>query len=637
MWLCLLLSQAASSAVLELDGTPLTDKQFIAPYVSHYKGENPPNDARAASEVPDKDFVPVGTSSPMRPLATEWFRFSIHNASSSPRSLVLDFDQALYSRLEWYAASPSSAKYVLTGQDYAFASRDIDYDFYAFRIDIPPGETTTVNFVISTPYASMFIPYIIDSESFITEVSFFSRVMGAIIGMLYAAMFFMLIFLIAQSRSALAYAMFWFSFTCVLSVLYINGAIQRMFPDTTYPWRDVAYVLIHGFQAISFAAVLQFFYVDKLQSRWISRLLLTLAGIELMILLSLPVVNIANSIVAMLSVNTLLIMAAMGISILALWRRLKGAYIFSMGVLLFMLASILSVLGSLGWLPISPLIRYGYEWGLTLQVDCILIAVVLHMATVQREKMVAETEVIKLNADIQARSQFVDRITHDIKSPLSAVIGAADLLRVKDDPQEKEQFLGIIQRSSHAVLALIDDILGYSRMQAGQLTLNKDTFSISQLMTDTEHSINAGKQNDKLLYELSVSRDVPLLVEGDKFRLSQLLMNLLTNAIKFTDEGRVKLTVDVADQNAQQVRVRFVIEDTGIGMSEDFLQTAFDPYTREENGPGYRPGFGLGLSICKQLADRMGGNITVVSKLGQGSCFTVVLPFNVVPDLTLTE
>ena len=169
------------------------------------------------------------------------------------------------------------------------------------------------------------------------------------------------------------------------------------------------------------------------------------------------------------------------------------------------------------------------------------------------------------------------------------------------------------------------------------MTLNKDVFSIPQLMKDIEQSINAGKLNDKLAFIVSVSPDVPPFVEGDKLRLSRLLMNILTNAFKFTDQGSVTLVVDVVDKNMQQVRVRFTVEDTGMGMSEGFLQKAFEPYTREQNGPGYRSGFGLGLSICKQIVDRMGGSVTVMSQLGQGSCFTVVVPFNVVPDFTAPE
>jgi len=243
--------------------------------------------------------------------------------------------------------------------------------------------------------------------------------------------------------------------------------------------------------------------------------------------------------------------------------------------------------------------------------------------------MAIENEVIKLNAEMKARSDFFDRVTHDIKSPLSAVIGAAEILRARNGVQERENYLGVIQRSCNAVIAMIDDILGHSRGQAGQYVSRIEIFSIPQLMTDIEKSVNAGLtvQNPDIRFSLSVSEDVPARVDGDKQHLSQLLVNLLTNAIKFTDRGRVSMSVDTTGSDGSWVFVRWIIEDTGIGMSDDFLLKAFQPYVREVERAGNRPGFGLGLSICKQIVEQMGGTITASSVPGQGSTFTVVLPF----------
>jgi signal transduction histidine kinase len=420
--------------------------------------------------------------------------------------------------------------------------------------------------------------------------------------------------------------------------LYVFGIVQRYLPDDDgLHYRDMAYVLIHSLQGITFVTVLRSLYQTKQFYPVVDKVLFALMCADVVLLPLLVFVSIDSVLAITLGINTLVILVALIASVRSVMIKHADTYLVGAGLMLFVALSVISTLGSMGIVSNSVMTRYGYELGLTILVDFLLLSLVSRMLLAERETRRTENEVIRLNADIQARSEFVDRVTHDIKSPLSAVIGAADLMRDRDDSQDKEKFLGIIQRSSYAVLALIDDILRHSQLQAGQMTLNKDVFSISQLMKDIEQSINAGKQNNKLKFVVSVSQDVPPFVDGDKLRLSRLLMNILTNAFKFTDQGSVTLAVDVVDKNMQQVRVRFAVEDTGIGMSEGFLQKAFEPYTREQSGPGYRSGFGLGLSICKQIVDKMDGTVTVVSQLGQGSCFTVVLPFNVVPDFTATE
>jgi len=434
------------------------------------------------------------------------------------------------------------------------------------------------------------------------------------------------------------HAMFAFCFFSLLSLLYVFGIVQRYLPDDDgLHYRDMAYVLIHSLQGITFVTVLRSLYQTKQFYPVVDKVLFALMCADVVLLPLLVFVSIDSVLAITLGINTLVILVALIASVRSVMIKHADTYLVGAGLMLFVALSVISTLGSMGIVSNSVMTRYGYELGLTILVDFLLLSLVSRMLLAERETRRTENEVIRLNADIQARSEFVDRVTHDIKSPLSAVIGAADLMRDRDDSQDKEKFLGIIQRSSYAVLALIDDILRHSQLQAGQMTLNKDVFSISQLMKDIEQSINAGKQNNKLKFVVSVSQDVPPFVDGDKLRLSRLLMNILTNAFKFTDQGSVTLAVDVVDKNMQQVRVRFAVEDTGIGMSEGFLQKAFEPYTREQSGPGYRSGFGLGLSICKQIVDKMDGTVTVVSQLGQGSCFTVVLPFNVVPDFTATE
>ena len=607
------------------------DSQFrqlnAIPYISQYRGQPSLETIQQASTLPDAAFSPIGSASPLRLMETAWFRLVIQNDSLQHRTLILDLDQALLSRIEWRASSASSLKEILTGQSYPHASRDVDYDFFAFRLDIPAGETLTVNFSIRTPYAAIFVPKLTDSERFISGLTFSSRFAGAIMGMLYAIVFFLFLYILRIRKFGIEHAMFMFSFACLLSVLYVGGAIQRYLPDSGFPLRDVAYIAIHGSQGMAFCMVLRGFYKTALNYKLVDKLLLALIAGELVVFLLVPFANVDYLLLVTLFFNSFMMLGSVCLALLALVRRHTETYLFGVGLLLFIAMAMTSSLASIGILPISFLTRYGYELGLTILVDFIFLAVVSRIFSAERENLAMETEMIQLDAEMKARSEFVNRVTHDIKSPLSAVLGAVQLLRQKGVNEGAEAYLGVIQRSCGAVISIVDDILTHSRMKAYQMSLRVQPFILQELLIDIESSIKASQQHRHLVFSLTVGDELPSVINGDKLKLSQLLLNLLTNAFKFTDEGRVGISVDLAEKKQDGILVRFVIQDTGIGMSEKFLQHAFEPYAREDGREGYRPGFGLGLSICKQIVDLMGGSIDVLSAVGQGSRFTVLLPF----------
>jgi signal transduction histidine kinase len=351
--------------------------------------------------------------------------------------------------------------------------------------------------------------------------------------------------------------------------------------------------------------------------------------LDALCILAVPLVNPDWLLVIMVTANAVLLLLAFFLSVLSLLTGQAGVRLLSVGLMLFVVMVIWATLSAYGLLPTSLFSRYGYELGLTVLVDVFFIAVVAKIFSAETEKWVIENQMVKLNADIRARGEFVDKVTHDIKSPLSAVIGSVPLLRNAATQEQREKYYDVIQHSCGAVLAIIDDILGFSRLQSGQMMLQLERVNLETLLAEIKNSVEVIYQNKPVQLALVINEAVPQWVMGDRTRLYQLFNNLLTNAFKFTDEGRVSLALDLVEKKAGKVVVRFVVQDTGIGMSEEFLLTAFEPYAREINNAGYRPGFGLGLPICKQIVELMGGTIDVMSVLGQGSRFTVVLPFDI--------
>lgn len=626
--LIILGSWSLQAGTLVLNDSSTVEKLYLAPYMDRYTGESLPADMDVARALPDSTYVPVGSGSPLQPMATNWFRFSIRNESSRPRSLILDFDQGLICQLEWHTQTADVARYVLTGQDYPYATRDVDYNHFAFHLDIPPGATLVGNFRIYTAYSSLLVPQLSDSDKYFRVIMKSNRFTGAIIGMLLVMTAFLLLYVIRMPRSGEVNVMLGFSLFSLLSVFYISGIIQHWIPDSALQWRDLAYTVIHCLHGAFFAMVLRHFYQTAIHFRWLDRLLLVLMSGDLFLAgLAMTTLWVHRLPSIVLALHSVLLTSAVILTLRVLLKRRSGNVIFSLGILGFVMMAIISTLSVYGVLPITFWSRYGYELGLTIQVDLLAAAVIARIYLSERDRLRMRTELSQLGAEMQARSEFVDRVTHDVKSPLTAVLGAEQLLRQENEPAARERYLNMIHNACGMVINIIDDILNHSRIRQGQVMLRNECFSLHDLLAGIETSLHAISSRRGIGFSLTVDPAAPDALCGDSLRLSQVLTNLLTNAFKFTDAGRVELSVTQVEKTQENVTLEFVVADTGIGMSENFIARAFESYSREESDSGYRPGFGLGLAICSQLVELMGGKIGVVSTVGQGSRFTVTLTF----------
>ena len=235
----------------------------------------------------------------------------------------------------------------------------------------------------------------------------------------------------------------------------------------------------------------------------------------------------------------------------------------------------------------------------------------------------------------EAKSNFLSNMSHDIRTPMNAIVGFSVLLE-KDagDPEKVREYTRKITASSHHLLSLINDVLDMSKIESGKTSLNVDRFSLPELLDELNIILLPQAKAKEQSLTTHVQGAPPEQIMGDKLRLNQILINLLSNAIKYTPEGgKIDFVVSELPAAAPQyVKLRFTVRDNGIGMSEDFQKTVFDPFSREISSVTNKiQGTGLGMAITKNLVDLMGGIIQVESQPGQGSTFTVELSF-VLPE-----
>ena len=572
-----------------------------------------------------------------------WYRLSLkglpgEQESNAPWYVQIGFP--LLDDVDIYLPEEAGGWQVIkVGDQRPYANRPMKHRNFIFPVEFAPGEQITVYLRVWTESAHVLPLALSSTEALFKSVQMELIVLGCYYGIMVALILYNIFgYLSVHDRSYIDY-IFFVLFCGVLLSLSLNGlGVEYFWSD--YPrWVNASTPFHIGVTLFFLLAFTRSFLRTREN---FPRMNMTLMGLQLVCIGGAVLafaVDYAISIRVGLVLAVVTVLVAVVTTARALfWGGMRAARIYLLAWGVFSCFVILQIAQVSDLLPAHFITSYIVQIGTAAVLVLLSLALAdrINLERKENEHLIKERQRAELDA--HTKSEFLAHMSHEIRTPMNAIIGFTDLAMRTDQESKRMGFLANIRMASQTLLTILNDILDLSKIEAGKLVLERKEFRLNLVMEKLGAMFSqlAGEKNIELT--LSIPPRLPKVVIGDAIRLEQILVNLVSNALKFTERGEVAVGVTKDSASAGRTVLRFSVRDTGIGLTAEQSKHLFQPFMQADQSTTRKyGGTGLGLNICRQLVERMGGTIGVSSTPGVGSTFSFTVPFDVPEENSLLQ
>jgi signal transduction histidine kinase/DNA-binding response OmpR family regulator len=600
-----------------------------------------------------------------------WLRLRLTNDTNAYLERLLEVPFPHLHHVDWYVPrNDGGFDRIGTGGARPFAERPISHRHFVFPVQLAPGMTQTYYLRVASE-TGLDIPAKLWERHTFAERST-QEYMGQALyfGMLFAlGIYNFLLFVSLRDKVYLYYVLF-LGASLLSTVAFSGIAFQFVWPE--HPgWNMISSMVGFALSGITLLTFQRRLLVTHDTVPWLDRLMRGFRVVNVLQIIGFLLLPYHRMIGIGIGLDAANMLLSLVVGIVCRIRGQRSARFFLLAFSCLVFAGVTVALRSYGVKGIPNFLAvYGMQIGSATEMLLLSLALADRFNQIKREKEIAQQQLVdslkrserileqrviertselsRTNEELREheraleiakegaeeasrmKSAFLANMSHEIRTPMNAVIGMAWLALRTDLDRKQRDYVEKIHRAAVSLLGIIDDILDFSKIEAGKLSIENTDFSLHDVLTNVSTVTSQRASEKGLRFRFDVADDVPVHLNGDPLRLGQVLINLTSNAIKFTSEGSVHLRCHVVHGDARNVELRFEVEDTGIGMTPEQQARLFQAFTQaDESTTRKYGGTGLGLAISRRLVEMMGGGITLHSQAGAGSTFGFTLRFGI--------